>query len=221
MREGAWKVLAPALASKLSRVISMVDILFLQTATTTSESPRLLLGQSELTGSLFGSSASGRTSTAHAKPRKSRLQTLTPTSPAKKPASAKKTLPKSCKKSKNELEEDKLHQIESYVAGLPNPKMQLDDNLSNVNNAWSSFWSECTDAYVATDMEKKVEIEIDNLTNAPADFNSRAIEEAGIIAQRNYLVSLADFNNKQALCMMPDMAYKPKDLESIPDGTKY
>ena len=74
---------------------------------------------------------------------------------------------------------------------------------------------------MATDVEKKVEIEIDDLKNAPADFNCRAIEEAGIIAQRNYLVSLADFNNRQALCVMPDLPYKPKDLESIPDGTKY
>ena len=220
-QQGLWNVAAPTLASKLSRVVAMVDILHIETPKVALETPRRQQGLSDLTGSPAGSSASGRASTARAKPRKSNLQNATPKSPAKKRDTAKKASPQSRKKSKHVLEEDEEHNLATLVAGLPNNNSKLGDDLSSVNSAWSTFWTECTDAYVAADTEKKLEIEISDLKNAPADWTCRSFEKTGVEFQRNYLVNLSDFNNRQSLCVMPDMAFKPASLDAIPDGTQF
>ena len=53
------------------------------------------------------------------------------------------------------------------------------------------------------------------LVNAPNAWTIRAFEERGMEDLKTYLMNMPDRTQKQMLCIMPKLDYKPKDLEEM------
>ena len=53
------------------------------------------------------------------------------------------------------------------------------------------------------------------LVNALDAWTIRVFEERGMEDQKTYLIKMPDRMQKQTLCIMPKLGYKPKDFEEM------
>ena len=59
------------------------------------------------------------------------------------------------------------------------------------------------------------------LVNVLDEWTIQALEEKGIEDLKMYLINMPNRTQKQTLCVMPKMDYKPKDLEKMADCDFY
>ena len=59
------------------------------------------------------------------------------------------------------------------------------------------------------------------LVNAPDAWTIRAFEDKGMKDLKTYLMNMLDKTEKQTLCIMPKLDYKPKDLEEMAECNFY
>ena len=94
-------------------------------------------------------------------------------------------------------------------------------NYNNVNVIFQKFFTECQDAFVFDDPRQNTELDVMRLVNAPDAWTIRAFEERGMEDLKTYLMNMPDKTQKQTLCVMPKLDYKPKDLEEMADCEFY
>ena len=90
-------------------------------------------------------------------------------------------------------------------------------DYNNVNIIFQKFFTECQDAFVFNDPRQKTELDVIRLVNAPNAWTIRAFEERGMKDLKTYFMNKPDRTQKQTLCVMPKLDYKPKDLEEMAD----
>jgi hypothetical protein len=132
--------------------------------------------------------------------------------------SAKKQEPTSRKKPKIILEEDLDSSLASAISELPSTHRSGEViDYNNVNLIYQKFFTDCQDAFVFDDPHKKTELDVMRLHNAPPDWTIRAFEPRGMEDLKKYLMNMPDRMQKQTLCVMPKMDFKPKDLSEMTD----
>lgn len=90
-------------------------------------------------------------------------------------------------------------------------------DYNNVNVIFQKFFTECQDAFVFDDLRQKTELDVMRLVNAPDALTIRAFEERGMEHLKTYIMNMPDMTQKQTLCVMPKLNYKPKYLEEMTD----
>jgi hypothetical protein len=101
------------------------------------------------------------------------------------------------------------------VPSLLEPGEKIDYNETKI--MYKKFWTECQDCFVF-EVDKKVQISIDQMVRAPKDWTIREYEEQGMNETLHYLCHMPDSSTKQTLCVMPDMEEKPTDYDAIANG---
>ena len=216
---------AKPLAFKLRNVVnSMERAAILAKGKTTTGRTALDVSGVTQTRSQVQSQASGRgraksaTARATSTPRAS-YDSLSPSSPARKRPGSKQSAERVKKKSKLISEEDLSTAMNDVVGELPKahqPGEVVDYN--NINMIYQKFFSDCTDAFVFEDKpQKKMEIDVMKLKNAPHEWTIRAFEQRGMEELKNFLMNMPDRSQKQTLCVMPDMEFKPTDESEMQD----
>ena len=64
-------------------------------------------------------------------------------------------------------------------------------------------------------------LDVMRLANAPDAWTIRAFEERGMEDLKTYLMNMPNRTQKQTLCVMPMLVYKPKDLEEMAECNFY
>lgn len=110
----------------------------------------------------------------------------------------------------------------SALSDLP-PAVGPEDSVdyNNVQHIYQKFWTDCQDAFIFDDPERKTELDVTKLKNAPQEWTIRAFETRGMEELKKYLIWMPDKSMKQTLCVMPKMDFKPRSLEDIPDDCEY
>ena len=144
-------------------------------------------------------------------------------SPLKKRAPGLKAdVAQGSKKNKLLSEEELSTSLASAMSVLPEAARHgkvIDYN--NVNVIFQKFFVECQDAFIFDDPLQKTELDVMRLVNAPDAWTIRAFEERGMEDLKTYLMNMPDRTQKQMLCVMPKLDYKPKDLEEMADYEFY
>ena len=91
----------------------------------------------------------------------------------------------------------------------------------NINIIFQKFFTECHDAFVFDGPWQKTELDVMRLVNASDALTIRAFEERGMEDLKTYLMNMPNRTQKQTLCVMPKLDYKPKDLEEMADCKSY
>ena len=144
-------------------------------------------------------------------------------SPSKKRALGPKAdTTRGSKKNKLLSEEELSTSLASAMSELPEAAHHgkvIDYN--NVNVIFQKFFTECEDAFVFDDPRQKTELDVMRLVNASDAWTIRAFEERGMEDLKTYLMNMPNKTQKQTLCVMPKLDYKPKDLEEMADCEFY
>jgi hypothetical protein len=165
-------------------------------------------------------SAPGRTSRARVT--RSSMREPAPASPQKKRATSKTTESSAKKKSKLLTEEELSNNISSALSELPQAVgAAAPEDYSNVQHIYQKFWTDCQDAFIFDDPEKKTELDVQKLKNAPLEWTIRAFEQRGMEELLKYYMWMPDKSQKQTLCVMPMTEFKPQSLSDIPDDCEY
>jgi len=109
--------------------------------------------------------------------------------------------------------------LASAVTDLPEPVQgNKKPDFARSTEAYKTFWSSCTDAFV-WGIEHKKSIPIEQLVDAPPDMNIKSYEPGLAEKIMGFLLSMPDRSTKQTLCVMPcDLDEKPTSWDSIKDG---
>jgi hypothetical protein len=191
------------------------------TKVTTRARPVELSGTTQV-GSQEPSQASAPTRTPRARTSRSNLQAPAPASLVKKRAPSKTTESASKKKSKLLTEEDVSNSIASALSELPQAIGAADPvDYNNVQHIYQKFWTDCQDAFIFDDPEKKTELDVQKLKNAPEEWTIRAFEKRGMEELLKYYMWMPNKSLKQTLCVMPMTEFKPQSLSDIPDDCEY
>ena len=83
-------------------------------------------------------------------------------------------------------------------------------DYNNVNIIFQKFFTEYQDAFVFDDLLQKTELDVIRLVNTPDAWTIRAFEERGMEDLKTYLMNIPHRTQKQTLCIMPKLDYKPK-----------
>ena len=119
----------------------------------------------------------------------------------------------------SEVAEASLADAMSKVPSSYEPQKKAD--FKHINAVYKKFWSECKDAYVFG-VDAKRELSIDQLVDAPAEYNIRSREDKLVNAMVIYLLNLPEQKARQTLCVMPtNRTKKPTSWEEIKDGYFY
>ena len=119
----------------------------------------------------------------------------------------------------SEVAKASLADAMSKVPSLYEPQKKA--NFKHINVVYKKFWLECEDAYIFG-VDAKRELSINQLVDAPAEYNIRSREEKLVDAMVIYLFNLPDRKARQTLCMMPtNRTLKPTSWEEIKDGEFY
>ena len=126
------------------------------------------------------------------------------------------------KKNKLLSEEELFTSLASAMSELPEAARHGEViDYNNVNVIFQKFFTECQDAFVFDDPQQKTELDVMRLVNALDAWTIRAFEERGMEDLKTYLINMLDRTQKQTLCIMPKLDYKPKDLEEMADYEFY
>ena len=94
-------------------------------------------------------------------------------------------------------------------------------DFKHINAVYKKFWSECKDAYVFG-VDAKRELSINQLVDAPAEYNIRSREDRLVDAMVIYFLNSLELKARQMLCIMPtNRTEKPTSWEEIKDGDFY
>ena len=119
----------------------------------------------------------------------------------------------------SEVAEASLADAMSKVPSSYEPQKKAD--FKHINAVYKKFWSECEDAYIFG-VDAKREISIDQLVDAPAEYNIQSREDKLVDAMVIYLLNLPERKARQTLCFMPtNRTKKPTFWEEIKDGDFY
>ena len=119
----------------------------------------------------------------------------------------------------SEVAEASLTDAMSKVPSSYEPQKKA--NFKHINAVYKKFWSECEDAYVFG-VDAKRELSIDQLVDAPAEYNIRSREDKLVDAMVIYLLNLPEWKARQTLCVMPtNKTEKPTSWEEINYGNFY
>lgn len=216
---------AKPLAKKLRSIVSAMEVAtVVQKSKSTSTRRRGDASAVTGTGSQVHSQASARPRSSaptpsRSTPRITRSATATPStrhSPAKKPETSTR------KRSKLVSEEDLSTSLASAISELPVPHRSGEViDYNNVNLIFQKFFTDCQDAFVFDDPRQKTELDVMRLHNAPAEWTIRAFEQRGMEDLKTYLMNMPDRSQKQTLCVMPKLDFKPKDLDEMADCDFY
>ena len=114
-----------------------------------------------------------------------------------------------------EIAEANLADTMSKVPSSYEPQKKAD--FKHINAVYKKFWLECEDAYIFG-VDAKRELSIDQLVDAPAEYNIRSREDKLVDAMVIYLLNLPDRKARQTLCDMPtNRTSKPTSWEEIKD----
>ena len=86
------------------------------------------------------------------------------------------------------------------VPSLYEPQKKAD--FKHINAMYKKFWSECEGAYIFG-VDAKRELSIDQLVDAPMEYNIQSREDKLVDAMVIYLLNLPDRKARQTLCVMP------------------
>ena len=100
----------------------------------------------------------------------------------------------------SEVIEASLADAMSKVPSSYEPQKKAD--FKHINAVYKKFWSVCEDAYVFG-IDAKRELSIDQLVDAPAEYNIRSREDKLVDAMVIYLLNLPEWKARQTLCIMP------------------
>ena len=115
-----------------------------------------------------------------------------------------------------EVAEASLADAMSKVLSSYEPQKKA--NFKHINTVYKKFWSECKDAYIF-EVDAKKELSIDQLVDAPAEYNIRSKEDKLVDVMVIYLLNLPDRKARQTLRVMPkNRTSKPTSWEEIKDG---
>ena len=94
------------------------------------------------------------------------------------------------------------------------------DNLeaidySNANLVFQQFFKECQDAFVFDPPTTKTELDVMRLFEAPEDWTIRAFENKGKQEVKKLMINMPDKSQKQTLCVMPTLDFKPTCLADM------
>ena len=170
------------------------------------------------TGSQVQSQASAQVRSGGHTVRRSAARKSTSASafPVKKRGSGKKPEGSSRKKPKFVSEEDLDTSLASAISELPSVHRSGEViDYNNVNLIFQKFFTDCQDAFIFDDPQKKTELDVMRLHNAPPHWMIRAFEPKGMEELKNYLMNMPDRSQKQTLCVMPKLDFKPKDLSEM------
>ena len=70
-------------------------------------------------------------------------------------------------------------------------ELQKKAHFKHINTVYKKFWSECEDAYIFG-VDAKRELSIDQLVDAPVEYNIRSREDKLVNAMVIYLLNLPD-----------------------------
>ena len=119
----------------------------------------------------------------------------------------------------SEVAEASLADAMSKVPSSYEPQKKAD--FKHINAVYKKFWSECEDAYVFG-VDAKRELSINQLVDAPTEYNIRSREDKLVDAMVIYLLNLPERKARQTLCVMPmNRTEKPTSWEEIKDGDFY
>ena len=119
----------------------------------------------------------------------------------------------------SEVAEASLAEAMNKVPSSYEPQKKAD--FKHINMVYKKFWSECKDAYIFG-VDAKRELSIDQLVDAPAEYNIRSREDKLVDAMVIYLLNLPDRKALQTLCVMPtNRTSKPTSWEEIKDEEFY
>ena len=105
------------------------------------------------------------------------------------------------------------------MPSLYEPQKKAD--FKHINAVYKKFWSECEVTYIFG-VDAKRELSIDQLVDAPAEYNIWSREDKLVDAMVIYLLNLPDRKARQTLCVMPtNRTSKPASWEEIKDGEFY
>ena len=91
-------------------------------------------------------------------------------------------------------------------------------DYNNINTIYQNFFSDCIDAFVFEDKpQKKMDINVIKLKNVPHEWTICTFEQRGMKELKNFLMNMPDKSQKQMLCVMPDMEFKPTDESEMQD----
>ena len=85
-----------------------------------------------------------------------------------------------------------------------------------IANIYNKFRMECQSCFVFG-VDKKHEVNIDQLELALEDWTVRAYEEHGMEKLRHYLINMSDRSIRQTLYIMPQTKEKPTSFRDIED----
>ena len=126
------------------------------------------------------------------------------------------------KKNKLLSEEELSTSLASVMFELPEAARHGEViDYNNINVILQKFFTECQDAFVFDEPQQKTELDVMRLVNALDSWTIRAFEERGMEDLKTYLMNMPDRMQKQTLCVMPKLDYKPKDLEEMADCEFY
>ena len=132
------------------------------------------------------------------------------------PARKQETTPR--KKAKHVSEEDLDTSLAFAISELPAAHRSGEViDYNNVNLIFQKFFTDCQDAFVFDDPRQKTELDVMRLHNAPPEWTIRAFEPRGMEELKTYLMNMPDRSQKQTLCVMPKLDFKPKDLNDMAD----
>ena len=119
----------------------------------------------------------------------------------------------------SEVAEASLADAMSTVPLSYEPQKKAD--FKHINEVYKKFWSECEDAYIFG-VDAKRELSIDQLVDAPVEYNIQSREDKLVDAMVIYLLNLPERKARQTLCVMPtNRTEKPTSWEEIKDGDFY
>ena len=75
-------------------------------------------------------------------------------------------------------------------------------DFKHINAVYKKFWSECEDTYIFG-VDAKKELSIDQLVDAPTEYNIHSREDKLVDAMVIYLLNLPDQKARQTMCIMP------------------
>ena len=217
---------AKPLAKKLRNVVGALDVAAAVAKAKTSR-PRKGPLASGITGikSQVHSQASIQVQISVQRSSRSNVQ-KSPTasaSPSKKRALGPKAdAARGSKKNKLLFKEELSTSLASAMSELPDAAHHGEViDYNNVNVIFQNFFTECQDIFVFDDPRQKIELDVMRLVNVPDAWTIRVVEERGMEDLKTYLMNMLDRTQKQTLCIMPKLDYKPKDLAEMADCEFY
>ena len=119
----------------------------------------------------------------------------------------------------SEVAEASLADAMSKVPSLYEPQKKA--NFNHINPVYKKLWLECEDGYIFG-VDAKKELSINQLVDAPAEYNICSRDDKLVDAMVIYFLNLPHRKARQTLSVMPtNRTSKPTSWEEIKDGEFY